>query len=291
MWSVPPPSLTAAAETHDVTRVDHPSALPAAIDTLIKALPGALFHTLPRGSPLFPIIPEEYTQPVLASENEGGAVTDLYLLSALHRARLTKDDYEISLIKHANEISSRAHEVVMRVLGKAVKGGIVKGAGAVVDRPLLPGEWLIEKEAEAEAVFVASCRREGCVVSTATMTSHFDFLSAALSIKLTCQSWPRPPVPLLFITAAMIVNLHGAPFTPMIIKIKTISPMEVPRNSIHKFCLSTQAVNGIATLLISLVRCLLATAENSLQRLARSMSLSLRCRRYIAHISLPFSMV
>ena len=28
-------------------------------------------------------------------------------------------------------------------------------------RPLLPGEWLIEKEAEAEAIFVASCRREG----------------------------------------------------------------------------------------------------------------------------------
>jgi Xaa-Pro dipeptidase len=25
----------------------------------------------------------------------------------------------------------------------------------------LPGEWLIEKEAEAEAIFVASCRREG----------------------------------------------------------------------------------------------------------------------------------
>jgi len=51
----------------------------------------------------------------------------------------------------------------MRVLGKAVKGGIAMGAGAGVDRPLLPGEWLIEKEAEAEAIFVASCRREGSV--------------------------------------------------------------------------------------------------------------------------------
>ncbi|KAF9466719.1 Creatinase/aminopeptidase [Collybia nuda] len=182
MWSVPPPSLVAAAEIHDVTRVDHPSALPAAIDTLIKALPGALFHTFPRGSPLFPILPEEYTQPILAKENEGGAVTDLYLLSALHRARLTKDEYEITQIKRANEISSRAHEVVMRVLGKAVKGGIVKGAGAVVDRPLLPGEWLIEKEAEAEAVFVASCRREGAVhqaylpivaASTRASTLHY----------------------------------------------------------------------------------------------------------------------
>jgi Xaa-Pro dipeptidase len=163
MWSVPPPSLHDAAEMYDVTRVDHPSALPSAIAILIKALPGALFHTLPRGSPLFPILSDEYTSPVLAPENEGGAVTDLYLLPALHKARLTKDEDEIAAIKHANQISSRAHEVVMRVLGMAVKGGLQEAAAAVKDRPLLPGEWLIEKEAEAEAVFVASCRREGCV--------------------------------------------------------------------------------------------------------------------------------
>ncbi|KAF9059041.1 hypothetical protein BDP27DRAFT_1431907 [Rhodocollybia butyracea] len=51
----------------------------------------------------------------------------------------------------------------MRVLGKAVKGSIERGPGASVDRPLLPGGWSIEKEAEAEAFFVASCRREGAV--------------------------------------------------------------------------------------------------------------------------------
>ena len=158
MWSVPPPSLEEARQNHDVTDIDHPAALPAAIKTLIKALPGALFHTLPRNSPLFPVLPEEYTQQVLSSD---GAVTDLYLLSALHQARLTKDADEIAAIKHANEISSRAHEVVMRVLGKAVKGKIQAEPG--VNRPLLPGEWLIEKEAEAEAIFVASCRREGSV--------------------------------------------------------------------------------------------------------------------------------
>jgi Xaa-Pro dipeptidase len=158
MWSVPPPSLEAARQNHDVTDVDHPAALPAAIEILIKALPGALFHTLPRNSPLFPVLPEEYTQQVLSAD---GTVTDLYLLSALHQARLTKDADEIAAIKHANEISSRAHEVVMRVLGKAVKGEIQTEAG--VSKPLLPGEWLIEKEAEAEAIFVASCRREGSV--------------------------------------------------------------------------------------------------------------------------------
>ncbi|KAJ7097963.1 Creatinase/aminopeptidase [Mycena belliarum] len=182
MWSVPPPSIAAAIETHDVTRVDHPTALPDAILKLIKALPGALFHTLPRGSPLFPAVSEDYLQLVLAAENEGGAATDLFLLPALHRARLIKDDHEVGLIRKACDISSRAHEVVMRVLGAAVKGGIVAGAGAGVDRPLLPSEWLIEQEAEAEAIFVASCRREGALhqaylpivaASTRASTLHY----------------------------------------------------------------------------------------------------------------------
>ncbi|KAK7046004.1 hypothetical protein VNI00_006999 [Paramarasmius palmivorus] len=163
MWSVPPPTLAAAAETHDVTHIDYPSALPEVIKTTIKAFPDALFHTLPRGSPLFPVIPPEFTQLVLSSDNKDLAISDLYLLPALHRARLIKDDSEIALIRHANEISSRAHETVMRVLGKAVKGVIERGKGAGVERPLLPGEWLIEKEAEAEAIFVASCRREGSI--------------------------------------------------------------------------------------------------------------------------------
>ncbi|KAF8160633.1 metallopeptidase family M24-domain-containing protein [Crassisporium funariophilum] len=182
MWSPPNPSIEAAKDMHDVSNVEHPEALPAAIDTLVKALPGALFHTLPRNSALFPVLPAQYTQQVLSAENGEGAVTDLYLLSALHQARLIKDADEIGLITIANEISSRAHEVVMRVLGKAVKGKIQAEAGASKDRPLLPGEWLIEKEAEAEAIFVASCRREGAVhqaylpivaASTRASTLHY----------------------------------------------------------------------------------------------------------------------
>ncbi|KAK1224077.1 hypothetical protein PQX77_008407 [Marasmius sp. AFHP31] len=163
MWSVPPPTLEAAAETHDVTHIDHPAALPETIKTLIKAFPDALFHSLPRGSPLFPALSKEYTDLVTLSDSRDLAISDLYLLPALHQARLIKDDEEVALIRHANQISSRAHETVMRVLGKAVKGAIEKGPGAGVERPLLPGEWLIEKEAEAEAIFVASCRREGSV--------------------------------------------------------------------------------------------------------------------------------
>ncbi|KAG6857629.1 hypothetical protein H0H87_010197 [Tephrocybe sp. NHM501043] len=179
MWSVPPPSLAVAAESHDVTRVDHPPALQGAFETLLAALPGALVHTLPRNSPLYPELPAAYAAYALAQES--AAVTDAYLFTALHNARLTKDVYEIEAIRHANAISSRAHEVVMRVLGQAVKNGLRQGVAAA-DRPLLPGEWLIEKEAEAEAVFVASCRREGAVhqaylpivaASTRASTLHY----------------------------------------------------------------------------------------------------------------------
>lgn len=109
-------------------------------------------------------------------------ITDGYLLNALHQARLIKTSDELQLIKKANEISSRAHETVMRVLGAAVRGAITKAKGAGETRPLLPGEWLIEKEAEAEAIFVASCRREGSIhqaylpivaASTRASTLHY----------------------------------------------------------------------------------------------------------------------
>lgn len=158
MWSVPPPTKEVAAQTHDVTQVDHPTALPDAIHEILKAFPDVIFHTLPKSSPLFPVLPEQYIG-LTATRNV--PVTDEYLLSALHRARLTKDEAELALIQKANEISSRAHETVMRVLGQGVIGAIKRAKGAGVERPLLPSEWLIQKEAEAEALFVASCRREG----------------------------------------------------------------------------------------------------------------------------------
>ncbi|KAI5117694.1 hypothetical protein M0805_007763 [Coniferiporia weirii] len=153
MWSVPPPDLASATKTYAATRVSHTSALSEAIASFAKAFPDALYHTLPADSLLFPEIKAEYTQLVNP--------TNAYLLSALHRARLIKTEYEITQIRKANQISSRAHEVVMRLLGRAVRGLVQREPGARVERPLLPGEWLIEKEAEAEAVFVASCRREG----------------------------------------------------------------------------------------------------------------------------------
>lgn len=89
-----------------------------------------------------------------------------YLLTALHQARLTKDDYEIALIRKANDISSQAHEVVMRLLGQGVKDKSIYSNGTkrvAKEKPvqLMPSEWRIGKEAEAEAVFVATCRRAG----------------------------------------------------------------------------------------------------------------------------------
>lgn len=156
MWSIPPPTKKEVSETHEATRVAYIPALTESIIGFHKAFPDAIFHTLPIGSPLFPELKGDFTQLKLSP-------TDDFLLPALHQARLIKTEYEITQVRKANEISSRAHEVVMRMLGRAVIGMIQREPGAGIERPLLPGEWLIEKEAEAEAIFVASCRREGYV--------------------------------------------------------------------------------------------------------------------------------
>ncbi|KAG1846128.1 Creatinase/aminopeptidase [Suillus tomentosus] len=161
MWSVPPPTIEEAKHLFDVTDISYSSELQGAITLLLQSHPEAVFHTLPRNSPQFPTLPEEYMSTIVTSETH--TATDAYLLSSLHKTRLIKDENEITMLRHANDISSRAHETVMRVLGNAVQGKIAQGEGAGIDRPLLPGEWLIEKEAEAEAIFVASCRREGAV--------------------------------------------------------------------------------------------------------------------------------
>ncbi|TFK51400.1 Creatinase/aminopeptidase [Heliocybe sulcata] len=179
MWSVPPPTKEEASQLYEATLVSYTSDLAAKIEEMHKALPDGIFHVLPKASPLFPVPPAEIT----AFEATGRTlVTDRYLLSALHKARLIKTEEEIALIRKANKISSEAHEVVMRVLGKAVQGKIVQEEGAGVVRPLLPGEWLIEKEAEAEAAFVATCRRQGAIhqaylpivaASTRAATLHY----------------------------------------------------------------------------------------------------------------------
>lgn len=160
MWSIPPPTKDEASSSFDVSRVDHVQNISGAITEQLQAFPGAIFHIISNESLLFPTVSPQLIEVATAG---GAVITDKYLLSALHQARLTKDEFELAEIQKANEISSRAHETVMRVLGQGVLGAIKKAKGAGVDRPLLPGEWLIQKEAEAEALFVASCRREGSV--------------------------------------------------------------------------------------------------------------------------------
>lgn len=161
MWSVPPPTILEARKTHDVSDVLHSESFLSSFVSALEAAPDALVHTLPRTSQ-FPALP-----PSLFADSHSSS-SDAYLLSALHRARLTKSDAEVQRVRRANEISSRAHEVVMRVLGIGVRAASLPAAvsrdGDMSPRQhsLLPSEWLIEREAEAEAIFVASCRREGC---------------------------------------------------------------------------------------------------------------------------------
>jgi Xaa-Pro dipeptidase len=152
MWSIPPSTIPEARETHNVTDIHYIESFTSSLDSVLAAAPGALVHTLPQTAQ-FPALP-----PLPA----GTGSLDTYLLPALHRARLIKSDAEIQRIRHANEISSRAHEVVMRVLGAGARDAPVNKEGETVQgHPPLPSEWLIEREAEAEAIFVASCRREG----------------------------------------------------------------------------------------------------------------------------------
>ena len=165
MWSVPPPTIPEARETHNVSNVLHTESFLSSFISALNATPDALVHTLPQTSQ-FPALPPS----LFADASHNSSSSDAYLLSALHHARLTKSDAEVQRVRRANEISSRAHEVVMRLLGAGVRAASLPAAGSRAGdvspchHSLLPGEWLIEREAEAEAIFVASCRREGYAV-------------------------------------------------------------------------------------------------------------------------------
>lgn len=140
-----------------VDKIEHCPFLVPAISQLPQ---GTIIHLLPQ-TDQFPGVASSEVDGLKAVLQSAAIQTSDHLLPALHRTRLIKDSHEIALIRKANNISSRAHEVIMRVLGLAVAGKIKKQSSHT---PSLPGEWLIEKEAEAEALFVASCRREGSVI-------------------------------------------------------------------------------------------------------------------------------
>ncbi|KAF8316368.1 Creatinase/aminopeptidase [Clavulina sp. PMI_390] len=156
MWSPPPPTLQAAKGSHpSISKIDYTESLTDNLAAVLKQFPNAIVHTLPdEPSSPFPRLTSAFTE---VSKNH----TSKYLLSAIHQARLIKTSFEIELIRKANAISSRAHETIMRLLGKYAKEDIL--AGADEGKLVLPGEWRIEREAEGEAVFVAACRREGAL--------------------------------------------------------------------------------------------------------------------------------
>lgn len=163
MWSPPPPTVEVARETHQSDNIAYSDELDTNVAATVQSAGVSVVHILPQ-TVLFPNIPA--TLLAALSTSVAGLTSPpsiRYLLPALHAARLIKTPYEIELIREANAISSRAHEVIMRVLGKDQKevGGKVSTKKAT--SAVLPGQWRIEKEAEAEAVFVASCRREGAV--------------------------------------------------------------------------------------------------------------------------------
>lgn len=103
----------------DVTRVQTMNSF----NEVVSNLPTSALHVLPGA-----------TLPGLA---DGITLDDKELLMACQYARLTKTPAEINLIQRANDISSRAHEDVMRALGSGQ----------------------VASEYEASALFSYSCAR------------------------------------------------------------------------------------------------------------------------------------
>lgn len=159
MWSVAPPTLEESKGTLDSDNIDYTDSL----DQALKAAGQMTLHTLPNTLE-FPPLPQPVHDLLQAQKSSR---EDSYLLDALQIARITKDDCEIALIREANRISSGAHEVLMRELGRfADKRKAEKGS----ERRVRSGkeglaEWEVESEGDAEALFVATCRRAGWVKS------------------------------------------------------------------------------------------------------------------------------
>lgn len=176
MWSVAPPTLEDAAGRFDTDKLGHTDELKAALTPLADA--SVTLHTLPLTHD-FPPLPQD----VLSLAGAFKHRTDL-LRDALHVARLTKTEDEIDLIRRANKITSGAHEVLMRELGRfaALRA---KTANTNVKEERTGHEtltqWEVESEADAEALFVATCRRMGaeqaylpiCASGSRASTLHY----------------------------------------------------------------------------------------------------------------------
>lgn len=168
MWSVAPPTLEEAKATYDSDAYESTSDLSEAIRQCGSSSSNAdlVLHTLSltMENPALPAAVQE----LIEAKTSGQQHSTEHLLTALHLARLTKDEHEISLIREANRISSNAHEVLMKELGKHAKrrgshaeqNGADESAAERTGKEGL-GEWEVEGEQDAEALFVAACKRMG----------------------------------------------------------------------------------------------------------------------------------
>ena len=152
MWSKAPPTLEEARDMVDASKISHTSEVQANMEQITQN-ENAVIHVLPRTME-FPALPG-------AVSSLGDRLCDTYLLEACQIARIRKDEAEINLIREANRISSSSHEVLMRELGRFAGS---RGQKTVVnERQQGQGVqyWEVESEGDAEALFVATCRRAG----------------------------------------------------------------------------------------------------------------------------------
>jgi Xaa-Pro dipeptidase len=165
MWSVAPPTVDQARARFDSDSIDHTTELVHVLDKAMGS--GELtLHTLPMTMeyPPFPSALTDILSPTTTSNNRKMKHSTEHLLEALHIARLVKTEEEIGLIREANRITSAAHEVLMRELGRYADGRAgkaVRGGTRVRDGKEGVREWEVESEGDAEALFVAACRRQG----------------------------------------------------------------------------------------------------------------------------------
>ncbi|BEI79503.1 hypothetical protein CcaverHIS002_0100320 [Cutaneotrichosporon cavernicola] len=153
MWSIPPPTLEDAAVRFDAGAIRSTTELEAQL----AQLGDATIHTLPVTHE-FPPLPSS----VLDAFKKQKHSTE-HLRRAFHLTRLTKTAEELELMRKANGITSGAHEVLMRELGRYAAKRAKATVTATKERTGFEGmtQWEVESEQDAEALFVATCRRMG----------------------------------------------------------------------------------------------------------------------------------
>ncbi|EIW71477.1 hypothetical protein TREMEDRAFT_42855 [Tremella mesenterica DSM 1558] len=209
VWSVPPPSLEEARVTYDSDDIQHTTKLSSAIHQALNS--DIVLHVLPVTLD-YPPLPATIANLLRPTERSNGFLglshTSEYLLTALQRSRITKTSYEIDLLREANRISSQAHEVLMRELGKHAnrRKESQKGNRKVRTGKEMLSEWEVKGEQDAAALFEAICKRMGagmsylpiCASGTRASTLHYVcndklFPSTSMPRKSGDTSWmPRP---------------------------------------------------------------------------------------------------